>query len=142
MAKKRFYRSDSRDFNPGDLIPPPGDHFSSLTQAQQDVETLIRNAQPNGQSVRADNIYAFEDCDIAQRYWVQQKNPPRHLYIIKADEDDILHIGDMDLYNQLVAFNQKPAQRDALVAQYWSRAPGNRPRMEVIVSKAIVVKRC
>ncbi len=141
MKKRALYRSDARPFLPGEAMPPPGDHFDTLSTRQKEVELLFRNGHPNGHVLRSKTLYTFPEQSRAEKYWALQViRYQRNFYAVVVDEVDILHVGDVSLYNHLVQYNVSPLEAQEYVRRYWNGEAGPTPDIEYIVRDAFVVE--
>jgi hypothetical protein len=69
MGTRKAYRYDAQEYPEGKIIFSRGDHFKTLTSLQKEAETLIRQAQANGQEIRGQSLYAWESRNVAERLW-------------------------------------------------------------------------
>jgi len=114
------------------------DHIATLKGGHLLAEQLVRAAHPNGADLRANYLYVFRDCDWARKYWVLRG--PRYFYEAAVNPADVLHIGDMNIFNQ-IADAKTDKQRDELIRQYWaSEESRDNEKIEFIVRRATVLR--
>jgi hypothetical protein len=65
----------------------------------------------------------------------------RHFYEVEADTDDILHSGDMTLYNEAAEHSDNAAEMRRLVDEYCAGKRSSTPKIEVMVKKGTVKRR-
>ena len=143
MCKVRVYRYDDQDFADGQMIESRGDLFSTLTDHQRTVETAIRAALPNGAIVRGNSLYTWANEEVAKRLWPLSKK--RYLYELEIDKADIRHKGDLNQYSEAESAAKSGAPVENAVGKYCAGenagAPYTEPRVEVLVSKAKVLRK-
>jgi hypothetical protein len=139
----RVYRYDDQEFADGQIIDPRGDSFGTLTDHQKAVEIAIRAALPNGAIVRGNSLYTWADEQLAKRLWPRSKK--RYLYELEIDEADICHKGDLNYYSEAVSAAKSGAPIEDAVSKYCAGenagAPYTEPRVEILVSKAKVLRK-
>jgi hypothetical protein len=134
----RAFRADERPFNPGDNIPPPGDHIATLAGDHLEAERLVRQYEAKWQDWRANHLYAFRDLDWARKYWAFRG--PRYFYEISIDRADILHIGDMEVFNQ-IPDACTPELKSEWVRRYCAGEESpTKKKIELIVRRALLVR--
>ena len=133
------YRADERAYRPGEIITGNReDHIATMQGGHLLAEQLVRAAHPNGADLRAHYLYVFRDCEWARKYWVLRG--PRHFYEAAVHPDDVLHIGDMNIFNQ-IADAETDQQRDEFIRQYWASAESrDNTKIELIVRRATVLR--
>jgi len=143
LCKIKVYRYDDQEFTDGQVIESRGDSFSTLTHHQKVVETAIRAALPNGAVVRGNSLYTWADENVAKRLWPLSKK--RFLYELEIDKADIRHKGDLNQYSEAVSAAKSGASIDNAVGKYCAGenagAPYTEPRVEILVSKARVLRK-
>ena len=143
MCKIKVYRYDDQEFADGEVIEPRGDLFSTLTEHQRVVETAIRATLPNGATVRGHSLYTWADEKVARRLWPLSKK--RYLYELEIDKADIRHKGDLNQYSEAVSAAKSGAPIERAVGKYCAGenagAPYTEPRVEILVSKARVLRK-
>lgn len=123
---------------------PRGDSFDMLTDHQKSVELLIRDALLDGVNVRGGSLFTWESEALAKRLWPHSKK--KFLYHLEVDEADIRFRGDLNCYSAAVDAVKTGASPDEHVARYCAgqEAPahaGDSPRIELLVTKATVVRK-
>jgi len=143
LCKIRVYRYDDQEFADGQMIESRGDSFSTLTDHQKTVETAIRAALPNGANVRGNSLYTWANEEVAKRLWPLSKK--RYLYELEIDKADIRHKGDLNQYSEAESAAKSGAPVENAVGKYCAGenagAPYTEPRVEVLVSKAKVLRK-
>ncbi len=143
MCKIRVYRYDDQEFADGQMIESRGDSFGTLTDHQKTVETAIRTALPNGTMVRGNSLYTWANEEVAKRLWPLSKK--RYLYELEIDKADIRHKGDLNQYSEAESAAKSGAPVENAVGKYCAGenagAPYTEPRVEVLVSKAKVLRK-
>jgi hypothetical protein len=140
VAKVIVYRTDSRDFETGEEITSRGDHRDELPdEDKREAEDAIRASRTDGAKIRADSLYTYRSLDLATSDWRFRSKDKRHLYELEIDESNIVHIGDLMIYFDVIA--DVRAKRDPIgtAGKYWVAAPSER-NTEYLVRKATVVK--
>lgn len=143
MCKIRVYRYDDQEFADGQMIESRGDSFSTLTEHQKAVETAIRAALPNGAIVRGNSLYTWANEEVAKR--LRSLSKKRYLYELEIDKADIRHKGDLNQYSEAVSVAKSGAPIENAVSKYCAGenagGPYTEPRVEVLVSKAKVLRK-
>jgi hypothetical protein len=132
---KRYFRTDPREFVPGDEMPPPGDHLEELQDELRHAEMLVREV---GCTCRAYNLYVFADKERARWYWLLKK--ARYLYEVEVQDNDILHTGDMNLLREIANVWHQPTEARKLAEKYREGGMGDDPLIELVVRKARVTQ--
>jgi hypothetical protein len=132
------YRYDAHSYDDREPISSRGDHFPRLTPAQQQVETLIRSTMPNGHNIRSTSLYTWENLEVARRVARLARKP---LYELQIDVADIVHRGDVQHFSNAVdAINLGKNPREH-VTKYCEGVEFISERVEILVTKAKVVRR-
>ncbi|MHC2282161.1 hypothetical protein ACVME8_008804 [Bradyrhizobium diazoefficiens] len=140
MARIIVYRTDSRDFEPGEEITSRGDHRDELPdEDKKEAEDAIRASHTDGATIRADSLYAYRSLELAKSDWRFRSKVQRHVYELDIDESDIVHVGDLMIYFAVIA--DVRARRDPMgtASKYWTAAPSEKDT-EYLVRKATVVR--
>jgi hypothetical protein len=135
MAKKTLYHYSTKDYEPGHLITQETDHYERLTDTQRATEDELRAHSPEAAEKRATCVYAWESREMAEIGWCHKKGT--HLYELEVDENDIRHVGDIDIFT---AMEGKKEPVDALRRDYWEGKRTGK-RIEILASKAKVVRK-
>jgi hypothetical protein len=142
VPKLTAYRYDNREYADNEIIRPRGDPFK-LTPEQQIVETAIRRALPNGEDIRTNSIYAWEDEAVARKLW--DMSGKKNLYTLEIDDADVRHRGDVNCYSTAVDAVTCGKSSDEAVEKYCKSegaGPDYRtPRIELLVSEARVIRK-
>jgi hypothetical protein len=138
MPKRTLYRYDTKEHAPDQIITACGDHISRLTPGQREVESALRGARPDGGEVRGKSIYGYIDAEFAEFAWRRKKG--MHLYEIEVDEQDVLHVANLDAFTAVETAMSKGESPDEPIQEYWSGADSGR-RGEVLAKKARVVRK-
>jgi hypothetical protein len=132
------YRIDNSPYSLDDIIPPAGDHIGTLKGAHLEAEQLLRQSGPQWADWRANYLYVFRDIDWARTYWTLRG--PRYLYEVTVNPADVIHIGDMQIFNEIAAATT-PEQRAENVRRYRDREESlDQKKIELIVHRATVVR--
>lgn len=138
MVKKTLYHYSTQDYEPGHLITQETDHCERLTDTQRATEHELRAHSPKAAEKRATCVYAWESREMAEIGWSHKKNT--HLYELEVDENDVRHVGDVDIFTAMEEALRKKEPVDALRRDYWeSKRTGK--RIEILASKAKVVRK-
>lgn len=131
------YRIDNSPYSLDDIIPPAGDHIGTLKGAHLEAEQLVRQSSPEWADWRANYLYVFRDLDWARTYWTLRG--PRYLYEVAVDPTDVIHIGDMQIFNH-ISDAATPEQKAEYVRRYCNREESpDQKKIELIVRRATVV---
>jgi hypothetical protein len=140
VAKITAYRTDSRSFEPSEKITSRGDHRDELPdEDKKQAEDAIRAGRPDGERIRADSLYAYGSADLATSDWKARSKDKRHLYKLEIDENDIVHVGDLINYHEVIADIRAKRDPTGTVAKYWTTSSSER-HLEYLVRKATVVE--
>jgi hypothetical protein len=131
----RFYETD---FQPGYIDTPAEDHLPNLSPDKQRAEAAIRAGDPRGRS-RAHALYLFEDLNVAKGLLSETKG--EQLYECRIDIQDILHRGDLRIYDQVVEALKNGRPADELIREYWAGVEREAPRIELVVNRCIFVRK-
>jgi hypothetical protein len=138
MPKKTLYHYSTQDYQPERIISQEADHYQRLTGTQQTAEDELRAHSPEAAQTRATCVYAWESRDMAEFGWCQKKG--FHLYELEVDENDIRHIGDIDIFSAIERALAKKEPTEALRRDYWDGKRTGK-RIEVLASEAKVKRR-
>lgn len=144
MATKIVYRYDNERYDVDDIITPKRNSFGMLTDREKQVETTIRAALPNGQSIRGDSVFGWESEAVGHRLW--SLSGKQYLYELEVDEVDMRFRGDLNHYNNAKDAVGDGRPLDKFVQAYCEGkdsdpAVNGAPRIELLFSKAKVLKR-
>lgn len=134
---KTFWRVDTRPFADGEEILPAKNYQDAFNDDGKKTEALFEEQRPANKPVRASALFLFEELEDALFY--ASKKTAARLYLVSADDGDILHRGDMthiDTINKHFTDGQEIGHE---VADYWSGAVAAKPCMEVLATKAVVL---
>jgi len=140
----RVFRQDDRDFQPGELLRPWGDHFATLADENRGAEDALRTYEASSSEVRSNSIYTWRDRAFAERTWpISGKT---YLYELEVEECRVRHVGDVNCFTAIKAAIAAGEPFEDHVACYWSGGaqPGEdwtEPRIEVLVCEAKVIAR-
>ncbi len=142
-AKIIVYRYDDENYADGQVVRGRGDSLDNLTDDQKTVEITIRSILHNGVEVRSTSLYTWANENLARRLWPFSKK--KHLYELKVDNSDIRFSADLNWYSAAVdAVKLGELPQDA-VDRYCSGIeagyPFTTPRIEILVSKAKVIRK-
>jgi hypothetical protein len=141
MAKLTVYRTDKRDLEPGREISSPGDHRSSLPNKETiAAEDAIRAGRDGGAEIRAESLYVYPSAELAKNDWTFRSKGKRHLYKVEIDQSDIVHIGDLQIYYEVIAEIRTDRDTADSVEKYWTATPIER-NAEYLVRSATVVEK-
>lgn len=143
MAKIKVYRYDDREFSANQEMLPIGDSFDILTDPQKAVEIAVRAARSDGATVRSTSLFTWADQAVAERLWARSKK--KYLYEVEIDDADIRHKGDVNQYSEAADAAKLNRPFEDAITKYWNGdlagQPYSEPRMEILVSKATVLRR-
>jgi len=134
----KAYRYYETDFQSGYVDTPQGDHLPSLSPEKQRAEMVIREGDKRGRS-RAHAIFVFEKVAVARD--LLDKTAGKHLYEMNVDEGDILHRADLRIYDEIVEALKRNEKVDLLVREFWQGIERPSPRIELAVTRAVVVRK-
>jgi hypothetical protein len=137
------YRYDDEEFKDGQLISSRGDSFGTLTDTEKIVEGSLRTVLPDGANVRGGSLYTWQEENVARRLW--QLSGKKYLYELEIDESDIRHIGDLNYYSKAKDAAKSGAPFEDFIRRYCggevAGPPFTEPRLEILVSKARVLRK-
>lgn len=143
LCKIKVYRYDDQEFADGQIIYSRGDSLSTLTDHQKNVELAIRSALPDGANVRGTSLYTWADEKLARRLWPLSRK--RYLYELEIDETDIRHRGDLNYYSEAETAAKLSTPFEDAIRKYCTGLtagqPFTEPRIEILVSKATVLRK-
>jgi hypothetical protein len=125
------------------MINARGDSISSLTEHQKVVEIAIREALPHGPTIRGTSLYTWADEGVAKRLW--RRSRKRYLYELEIAEADIRHKGDLNYYSEALDAVKSGKPFEDAIRKYCrgetAGPPFTEPRVEILVSKATVLRK-
>lgn len=130
-----LYRADKRDFNVGDEITTAGHFTTTNPQGSENVERIFESKRPSTKPLRSKCLYLFEDIDVAKKHW--SKMTEGKLYEIEIEDSLLLHRADMQLVD-LAFSKESEAEMEEIAIDYWCGKETEKPRIEVLVLKAVV----
>ena len=132
------YRYDNQDYQDGEVIFSRGDHADGLTEIEREVEARLRAASAEGEPIRRDSLYTWQDEDFARLAGSFKR--ARFLYELEVNDADIRHVGDLDHYSAAkdAAKLGQPYARH--LEAYWTQRTGAR-RVEILAASARVVRK-
>lgn len=131
----KLYRADKRDFSVGELIRTAGEFVTLNPEGSQRVEECFEQERPTDKPLREKCLYLFESLDVAKKHW--SKMTGGMLYEIDIDESMILHRADMQLVDAAYRESDENALKKCAI-DYWAGVETPSPRIEILVSEAIV----
>ncbi|MES0150229.1 hypothetical protein NKJ95_23745 [Mesorhizobium sp. M0012] len=140
------YHYSNEDYEDGRTVVSTRDNMDGLTELEKPVEAFLRAAHEQGEALRKGALYLWEDEQVAKRTWETRGKSSRsrkYLYTMEYDENDVIHVGDLEHYSALkdLATAGKPLD-DAAAEDYWKGTPRNdKPMVEMLVKKATVKSR-
>ena len=132
------YRYCEADYQPGYADTPSEDHLPKLEPEKQRAEIAIREGDKRGRS-RPHALYLFESIDVAKRLLGETKG--KQLYECWVDDSDILHRGDLRIYDEVVEALENNEDPDDLIRQYWAGEEREAPRVELVVKRCTFVRK-
>lgn len=133
------YRSDHRLFKSGDVVESLGDHIEdeAFPEDSRQIDLKLRN-RPERLDVRAKGLYLYFDIKFADADWEQRGAGTRTLYAVSFDDKDLLHIGDLEVFEAVRKDMKSGCDPTANVERYWA---GCSPYAysELLVRKATVL---
>jgi hypothetical protein len=140
VTKLIVYRTDSREFEPGEEFTSRGDHRDELPdEHKREAEDAIRAARDDGAKIRSDSLYTYRSLELATNDWKARSKDRRHLYELEIDESNIVHVGDLMIYFDVIADVRAHRDSTATASKYWDAAPSER-NTEYLVRKATVIR--
>ena len=129
------FRFFDETFQPGYVVQPHGDHLHKLSRDQQRAELAIRRGHPNG-ARRANAVFVFEARSVAEA--LLGKASGKYLYEVEVGPEDVIHRGDLEIYDEVVEALKHGHDADPLIAAFWASVERPSPRMELTVAKVKV----
>lgn len=124
------YKFSEEECQPGELVIARADHLPGLSADKQRAELAIRRGDPRG-PLRGHAVFAFAERRVAED--LLGKVDGQHLYEMAIEEEDILHRGDLRIYDEIVERLKAGDAVDELVAEFWEGRCRPRPRVELCV---------
>src|SRR4051794_6582653 len=134
MSKPAFRYFDA-DFEPGRVVTPKSDHFPNLSAEKQRAEAAIRQGDSRGH-IRGHSVFVFENREVAEE--LLEETDGKHLYEVIVDDGDILHRGDLRIYDEIVEALKHGRDAKPLVKEFWSAIERPYPRIELTVRKVTI----
>ena len=132
------YRFCEEDFQPGHLERAASDHLPELSPDKQKAELAIRKGDKRG-LLRAKATFVFEKFEVAARLLDETRG--KHLFELSIDPRDIVHRGDLRIYDEIAATLKTRGNVEPLVKEFWDGIERPDPRIELCVVKATIVKK-
>jgi hypothetical protein len=132
-----LYRVDKRDFGVGDVVTTAGEFTSKNPEGSIIVEELFELSRPEGKPVRHECLFLFENLEVAKKHWSKMKDGK--LYKVEIDDEEILHKGDMEYVDKAFIVESNSDKNDC-ARDYWAGIKTDNPRIEILVSSAIVTE--
>ncbi len=129
------FRFFDETFQPGYVVRPRGDHIGKLSRDKQRAERAIREGHPKG-ALRANAVFVFEDRHVAEA--LLDNASGKYLYEVEIEPEDVIHRGDLEIYDEVVEALKRGHDADPLVAQFWAGIERPSPRMELTIAKVKV----
>lgn len=78
-------------------------------------------------------MYAFANRSVAEDLLDESRE--QHLYEMEILEGDVLHCGDLRIYDEIVDALRRRADVEDLVSQFWQEIRRPNPRIEISCRK-------
>jgi hypothetical protein len=138
MAMVTLYHYSTKHYETGRPITQETDHYGRLTESQRRVEDELRAHSSEAAEKRATSVYAWESLEMAETGWCHKEGT--HLYELEVDENDVRHVGDLDIFAAMATALTKNEPVDAFRRDYWAGKRTGK-RIEILASKARVVRK-
>ena len=122
----------------GQVLVATEDHLSALSPEKQRAELAIRGGDPRG-SLRGRAVYAFADRRVAERLLADAGG--QQLYEMAIEEGDIIHRGDLRIFDEVVEALKAGRCADASIAAYWRGERRASPRVELCARRMTARRR-
>jgi hypothetical protein len=140
VTRLTVYRTDPRDLEPGEEVASAGDHREDLPNEETiAAEDAVRAGRTDGAGIRSDSLYVYPSTELADKDWTFRSKGKRHLYKLEIDDSDIVHVGDLLMYYQVIADLRAHREPSGTVEKYWTATPSERSA-EYLVRTATVVE--
>lgn len=132
------YRTDRRDFETGSIITAGNEYQSKINEDGKKLEAILEQNRPVNKPVRSKSLFVFETQKEAKRFWTIMSNSK--FYEVTFEDTDILHIGDMSITEEMYKNISNDEVLKRLAEKYWAGERTENPRIEIIISNAIISK--
>jgi hypothetical protein len=130
---KTVYHYSTKNYESGQLIVQETDHYGRLTGRQRAAEDELRAKSIEAAEKRATSVYGWESRKMAETGWCHKEGT--HLYELEVDDDDIRHVGDIDIFTAIVNGLENKKSVDGFRCDYW-KGKRTGERIEILASKA------
>jgi hypothetical protein len=141
ISMKIAYRTDHRNtFKSGDVIETHGDHLDvvEFPDTSRNAEMALRNSSEHI-DIRANALYLYSDPQMAEQDWRHRGKGVRTLYKVSFEDDDLLHTGDLGIFELVAKDIAAGNATSANVENYWAGCNPSR-YSEHLVLKATVLE--
>lgn len=117
-----------------------GDHLAvpDFPDASLKAEIALRNSLQHT-DIRANALYLYFDLNMAEEDWRHRGKGIRSLYKVAFEDDDLLHIGDLDIFDRVAKDISAGKDPSANIERYWAGCSPSR-FSEFLVYKATVLE--
>lgn len=133
----KLYRADKRDFDVGDEVTSANEFTSKNPDGSEDIERIFEEQRPPEKPKRSGPLYLFDNEVVAKKHW--SKMADGKLYEVELREETILHKGDMRFVDEAF-LAEDSLSKIRCATDYWEGKESDKPRMELLVSRAFVIK--
>jgi len=116
----------------GTEIAATEDHRKNLDRDKRNTEDLIRKSSKRGE-LRARAVFVFENRAVADDLLDQTHG--KYLYEVQVDREDVLHRGDLRIYDEIHTALKNNDPTDTLLKDFWDGVQRPDARIELAVSK-------
>ena len=131
-----LFRVDKRDFDVGSVVESANEFVSLNPNESQVIEEIFERMRPQEKPKRDSCLYLFEDLNDARKHW--SKMTDGKLYEVTLIEDDILHRGDMELFDKAFISRDNIETVKMCANEYWSGKNTKHPIIEILVIQATI----
>jgi hypothetical protein len=138
---KIAYRTDHRTtFEAGDVMEIDGDHLAvaNFPDRSRRAELALRKS-PEHTDLRINALYLYFDLQMAEEDWRHRGKVVRSLYKVSFEDDDLLHVGDLDTFDRVAKDIAAGNDSSTSVERYWAGSGPSR-YSECLVRKATVLE--
>jgi len=132
------FRIDKRDFSIKSVILPSKKYQKNISDDGRKLEAILEKMRPEDKPKRSDSLFLFETYEEASRFWTIMSNSK--FYEVEFNERDVLHIGDMNLTEEMFKNISNDEILEKTAYKYWSSENSIKPRIEILVRKSTVKK--
>lgn len=131
-----LYRADKRDFEVGSVVKTAQKFVSLNPNGSQKIEEVFEIMRPQEKPKRDTCLYLFEDLNDAKKHW--SKMSDGKLYEVSLLENDILHRGDMELFDKAFMSRDNMETVKTCAKDYWDGKKTTHPIIEILVRQATI----